>query len=68
MSQSLDLLHVLNDGGTVCNMMGEDHDFSQFKGRLNLSLTAAMGHSFGGATSLTTLHNDARFKLVLQRM
>lgn len=65
MSQALDLLNVLNDGGIVKNMMGEEYDFSQFKGRLNTKLAAAVGHSFGGATTLTALSNDARFLSVI---
>jgi platelet-activating factor acetylhydrolase len=62
-SQSLDVLQVLNDGGPVRDMLGEGlYDFSQFGGRLDMAAAGVMGHSFGGATTITALAKDERFK------
>ena len=60
--KSLDLLGLLNDGVHVQNMMDLKFDFGQFRGRLDLSTAAVMGHSFGGATTVQTLLTDQRFK------
>ena len=40
---------------------GGEIDFGQFKGRLDVATAAVMGHSFGGATTIQTLSQDARF-------
>ena len=60
--RALDLLGLLNEGSAVGNLMGENFDFSQFKGRLDLDRAGMMGHSFGGATTIQTLSEDQRFK------
>ena len=60
----LDLLHLLNEGGEVTNMMGERFDWGQFRGRLQLDTAAVMGHSFGGTTTVKALYTDKRFKFV----
>ena len=60
--RALDLLGLLNEGSAVGNLMGENFDFSQFKGRLDLDSAGMMGHSFGGATTIQTLSEDQRFK------
>ena len=62
MGQALDILHLLNEGGDVCDMLGGQFDFTQFKGRLNMELTAVSGHSFGGGTVVQTLSEDSRFR------
>ncbi len=61
--QSLSLLHLLNDGGEIRNMLegGTTFDYGQFKGRLDVATAAVMGHSFGGATTVQTLSEDSRF-------
>ena len=53
--KSLDLLGLLNEGADVLNMMDVKFDFGQFRGRLDLSRAAVMGHSFGGGTTVQTL-------------
>ncbi len=60
--RALDLLDVLNQGESVGNLLGANVDFSQFKGRLDITTAGMLGHSFGGATVLQTLHDDQRFK------
>ncbi len=60
--KSLDLLGFLNEGGEVRDMLGGSYDFKQFKGRMDISTAAVIGHSFGGATTIQTLLEDNRFK------
>ena len=60
--KSLDLLCLLNEGADIRNMLEGSYDFKQFKGRMDVSMAAVMGHSFGGATTVQTLFEDARFK------
>ena len=62
MGQALDILHLLNEGGDVRDMLGGQFDFTQFKGRLNVELAAVCGHSFGGGTVIQTLSEDPRFR------
>ena len=61
--QGLNLLHLLNDGGEIRNMLEgcTTFDYGQFKGRLDAGTAAVMGHSFGGATTVQTLSEDSRF-------
>eukprot|EP00731_Ephydatia_muelleri_P028418 Em0020g62a len=60
--QVVDLFNILNEGGTIKNMMPNDFDFRQFQGRLNMDMVAMMGHSFGGGTTLQSLSEDGRLK------
>jgi platelet-activating factor acetylhydrolase len=62
--KSLDILTLLNEGAEIRNMMEGSYDFKKFKGRLDVSTAAVMGHSFGGATTVQTLSVDSRFKWV----
>lgn len=43
-----------------------DYDFSQFKGQLDVEAAAVMGHSFGGGTTVLTLHDEPRFRYISQ--
>ena len=58
------MLQLLNEGGKVINMMGENFDWGQFRGRLQLDTAAVMGHSFGGGTTVKALYTEKRFKFV----
>ena len=61
--QALKLLDLLNDGGTVHNMLDEDgFDFGMFKGCLDLDKAAVMGHSFGGSATVMALSEEPRLK------
>ena len=62
--QALKLLHLLNDGGVILNMLENDRDFdfSQFKGRLDVETAAVMGHSFGGSTTVLALSEEQQFR------
>ena len=60
--KTLDILGLLNDGASVCDMMGSGFDFKQFKGRVDISTVGVLGHSFGGSTSVLALQEDSRFK------
>ena len=63
MGKSLDVLKLLNEGVDMHDMLeGSSYDFKQFKGRMDTSTAAVMGHSFGGATIVQTLATDPRFK------
>ena len=62
--KSLDILQLLNEGAEIKNMLENKFDFKQFKGRMDISKVAVMGHSFGGGTTVQTLYEDDRFKLV----
>lgn len=61
--QALDLLHQLNNGADIHNMLeGNDvFDYGKFRGRLDVATAAVMGHSFGGATTIQVLSEDPRF-------
>ena len=61
--QGLNLLHLLNDGGEIHNMLEgcTTFDYGQFKGRLDMDTAAVMGHSFGGATAVQALSEEPRF-------
>ena len=63
--KSLDILSLLNDGAEISNMLessSSQYDFKQFKGCMDISTAAVMGHSFGGGTTVLTLSEDQRFK------
>ena len=61
--QALDLLHQLNNGADIQNMLEGDRvfDYGKFKGRLDVATAAVMGHSFGGATTIQVLSEDPCF-------
>ncbi|XP_065898491.1 platelet-activating factor acetylhydrolase-like [Dysidea avara] len=59
----LDFIQQLDGSGEFENLLQSDFDFKQFKGKLDLVHTAVMGHSFGGATTLTALADDKRFQV-----
>ena len=61
--QGLNLLHLLNDGGEIRNMLEgcTTFNYGQFKSRLDVGTVAVMGHSFGGATTVQILSEDPRF-------
>ena len=63
-TQVLNLLQLLNDGGDVQNMMegGNAFDFGRFKGHLDVNSAAIIGHSFGGSTTFLTVCEEPRFK------
>ena len=58
----LDILYLLNAGADVRNMLEGRYDFKQFKGRMDVTAAAVMGHSFGGGTTVQTLSEETRFK------
>ena len=60
--KTLDLLCLLNEGADIRNMLEGRFDFTQFKGCMDVSTAALMGHSFGGGTTVLTLSEDNRFK------
>lgn len=60
--KSLDILTLLNEGAEIQDMLGGSYDFKQFKGRMDVSLAAVIGHSYGGGTTVQTLSEDTRFK------
>ena len=64
--QALNIMHLLNNGGDIQNMLegGGDFDFGQFKGRLEVERAAVIGHSFGGSTTVQVMCDEPRFKLV----
>ncbi|XP_006815950.1 platelet-activating factor acetylhydrolase-like [Saccoglossus kowalevskii] len=59
--KALNLLEQLNSGENITNMMDNECNFHQFKGRLDFSKIAVSGHSFGAATALMSCHKDQRF-------
>jgi len=61
--RALDLLHLLNDGKQIDNVLLTTNDLIQFKGILDLTNPVLAGHSFGAATTLRTLAEDKRFKV-----
>ncbi|KAL3890000.1 hypothetical protein ACJMK2_002307 [Sinanodonta woodiana] len=59
----LNVLTALNDGRGIQNFLGFHFNTKQFKGKLDLSKAAMVGHSFGGATCVCALAKDKRFKV-----
>ncbi|GBM21600.1 Platelet-activating factor acetylhydrolase [Araneus ventricosus] len=63
---ALDLLNTLHDGKPIENVMDTSHlPLSSLHNLLNLEKVAIAGHSFGGATVITTMAKDKRFKVGL---
>ncbi|XP_078614777.1 platelet-activating factor acetylhydrolase-like [Branchiostoma floridae x Branchiostoma japonicum] len=58
----LDLLISMDQGNSINNLCETGMDLSQFKDKLDLDRVAAMGHSFGGASSLVSLYKDPRLR------
>ncbi|KAL1123550.1 hypothetical protein AAG570_002627, partial [Ranatra chinensis] len=57
----INLIEELNSG-TAKNILPSNFDISSLKDRLQTNSIHAMGHSFGGATSLLTMAHDKRLK------
>uniref|UniRef100_H2ZF45 1-alkyl-2-acetylglycerophosphocholine esterase n=1 Tax=Ciona savignyi TaxID=51511 RepID=H2ZF45_CIOSA len=57
----LDCLQNLNDGNL--KTVEGNENLNQFKGNLDLDKCGILGHSFGGATTVTSLSMDSRFKV-----
>lgn len=60
--KALNTLEAINKG-TARNILNCKLPLAQFKENLDFSNLCIMGHSFGGATSLSTLSTDKRFKV-----
>lgn len=61
--KTLDLLHALNHGAAIENLIHSTMDLLNFKGLMDLNKPILSGHSFGSATTLRTLAVDKRFKM-----
>ncbi|EDO32225.1 predicted protein [Nematostella vectensis] len=60
---ALDFLEHLQSGTTPENLIEDcSLDLGMFKGRLSVDRPAIAGHSFGGATVVTTLAREKRFR------
>nr|XP_039260937.1 platelet-activating factor acetylhydrolase-like [Styela clava] len=59
-SKLMDSIELLN-AGTLSNILS-DFDLTVFKDKIDIDKAAVIGHSFGGATSITSLVKDLRFK------
>jgi platelet-activating factor acetylhydrolase len=59
---ALDVLSLLNNGHRISNLTKCDMDIDQFKNCLAIDKVGIIGHSFGGASIITALANDIRFK------
>lgn len=62
-SRVLDVLTRINNGECEKNYFGT-FNMGQFKGLLDLDRVSVVGHSFGGATVVSALAKDKRFKFV----
>ncbi|XP_052823254.1 platelet-activating factor acetylhydrolase isoform X2 [Octopus bimaculoides] len=60
--QALELLHKLNNGETISNLLDTNMSSDLFKEHLDLSNVCIAGHSFGGATTIMVLAKDKRFR------
>lgn len=58
-SQALD---VMLSGAPVKNVLDLDFDIQQLRDSIDRDKIAVMGHSFGGATVIQSLHDDRRFR------
>ncbi|GFY41740.1 platelet-activating factor acetylhydrolase [Trichonephila inaurata madagascariensis] len=60
---ALDLLHALHKGEQVDNIMDTSHlPLNSFNDIFDMDRISIAGHSFGGATVITTMAKDKRFK------
>ena len=53
------------DTTAVLNILEDSDDLSMFEDQIDHSEPVAAGHSFGGATTLLTLHKENRWELEL---
>lgn len=62
MSNLMDCVEQLNNG-ELKNVLPSDVDLSQFMNRIDTEKCAVIGHSYGGATVISSLASDDRFKV-----
>lgn len=64
-SRAVDFLERLNGGDSIENALDSTYNAAEFKSHLNTDKLAIMGHSFGGATTILSVIEDARFKVAV---
>ena len=60
--KAFDYLDCINKGTDPHNVLCKHFDLRQFKGQIDTSTAALVGHSFGGSTTIATLADNARFR------